>query len=200
MNLFVWVGIERLAIQLLHSIQLSLPNGKVDWNEESWRPWPPQENSPTINQSKKLIELICCCSIGGWASPEWKWKSWFLFEWRSEWARQRSHQTSSGTNQFTNQLIDLMKLIWFACLIWRQLPPRPPKQHNHQSTQQSKDICFLLMIDWFVVWPAHTSIPSTLLICSASRHSQNKELISFQHLKNNKIIITVIRCWFILGW
>ena len=25
---------------------------------------------------------------------------------------------------------------------------RPPKQHNHQSTQQSKDICFLLMIDW----------------------------------------------------
>ena len=62
---------------------------------------------------------------------------------------------------------------------------RPPKQHNHQSTQQSKDICFLLMIDWFVVWPAHTSIPSIFLI---SFHSHSKKIKDWLH--SNLLIFT----------
>eukprot|EP00493_Phyllostaurus_siculus_P020789 UN21114 len=56
------------------------------------------------------------------------------------------------------------------------------KATNHQSTQQSKDICFLLMIDWFgcLAGPYFHSINS---FNSASfTFRENKELISFQCL------------------
>ena len=130
----------------------------------------------------------------GWVEP--------IVEWNS---MNGANETQLKARRAGNE-IKLMKLIGLNCAVrclqpmselkdkseWKELLERrsesncgaivgrPPKQHNHQSTQQSKDICFLLMIDWFVVWPAHTSIPSIKLIQRRSRFVEMFDLIPFQ--------------------
>ena len=103
---------------------------------------------------------------------------------------QRGYYSSKAENEI--ELCDWTQ--WMNKVKWSELRKRkakefknsfgggPAKQTNHQSTQQSKDICFLLMIDWLFVCPAHTSIQRLILIPLHSHYAEINQIFSFHNL------------------